>query len=368
MTHNGHIFLTGATGSLGSFLVKELLDKGYRLSVLVRGRQRLSAADRFRAAVEFVYRDEWDLDFISDRVTVVEGEITQPGLGIPPTEMERLVAETDIMIHSAALAELNFPLEFIRMVNVEGTRNVMEMASQCHQFGRLRHIHHISTMYIAGDHRGDFDETMLDVGQGFHNTYEQTKFEAEHLVRDYQSRGLPVKILRPSMVMGDSCTGRINSFRLFYHPLHYFARELFKVFPCDLDCRQNLINIDVAVRAISTLLTDDSGNDVYHIMTPEGIRLREFLNMAARYFEFRLPRCVSSDKFDFSRLTPVQKGLCAEHVPYFNYRACFQAGKTEKLLESHYDFHYPVVNEEILRAVFRYCVETGFLKRRGGRV
>ncbi|MFZ5799762.1 MAG: SDR family oxidoreductase, partial [Candidatus Omnitrophota bacterium] len=109
-----NVLLTGATGFLGSFLARELLDRGYRIFALARGKGEKSAKERVHDALRFVYEKEWKARFISDNVEVIEGDITSAGLGIKREVAARLKSETDIIIHSAALAELRVPLQKIR--------------------------------------------------------------------------------------------------------------------------------------------------------------------------------------------------------------------------------------------------------------
>ena len=86
-------------------------------------------------------------------------------------------------MHSAASVSFTLSLERSREINVEGTRRMIELAQLCHSRGGLEHFSYISTAYVAGTHKGGFGEDQLDVGQRFRNPYEQSKFEAERLVR-----------------------------------------------------------------------------------------------------------------------------------------------------------------------------------------
>ena len=90
---------------------------------------------------------------------------------------------------------------------------------------------YISTAYVAGCHRGVFGEDDLDVGQRFRNAYEQSKFEAERLVRAAGAGGLPVTIARPSIVVGDRHSGWTASFNVLYSPLRALARGAYPILP-----------------------------------------------------------------------------------------------------------------------------------------
>ena len=126
------------------------------------------------------------------------------------------------MIHCAATVRFDHSLDEARRINVEGTRRVLDFAAAA---PRLRSLAYVGTAYVAGDRTGLVRENELDAGQSFRNTYEQTKAEAEALVRS-RLGSLPGVILRPSIIVGDSRTGVTSSFKMLYWPLKIYARRL----------------------------------------------------------------------------------------------------------------------------------------------
>ena len=124
------------------------------------------------------------------------------------------------MLHCAASVSFDLPLDESRSVNVEGTRRMLEFARGCPGLERFSYV---STAYVAGEPGGLFREDELAVGQRFRNPYERSKFEAELALRS-EGRDLPLQILRPSIVVGDSSTGRTSSFNVLYGPLKALAR------------------------------------------------------------------------------------------------------------------------------------------------
>ena len=179
------ILLTGATGFLGSHLLRTLILSENKVYVLVRSAKNKTATQRIIESLKF-----WD-DNIPDNylknISVIEGDITNNNLGLKETKtIDELCNETEIIIHSAAMTDLMTPLEIIRKYNVEGTKNILKLALKCKN---IRKLCHISTSYVVGKKDGIvFDENMLDVGQEFNNTYEQTKFEAEVLCHEYMKK------------------------------------------------------------------------------------------------------------------------------------------------------------------------------------
>ena len=115
-------------------------------------------------------------------------------LGLAGAEYRDLVAEITTIVHCAAAYYLGVPREMAMRVNVEGTRNVLELAGAC---ARLERLCHFSTAFVSGDRKGVIMEDELDARQRFRHAYEETKFRAELLVREAAHR-LPVVVMRPA--------------------------------------------------------------------------------------------------------------------------------------------------------------------------
>src|SRR3989338_1486335 len=223
MMKNRVVFLTGATGVMGSYLLKLLLENDNKVYVLARNRENMAARERIISALKL-----WDMPALEQEgrnLIVVEGDITHAGLKISHKIISELKEEAEIIFHSAALTSFTASLETCRKINVEGVKNILDFALQCK---KIKVINHISTIFVIGN-KGDveFSEDRLIMGQGFFIAYEQSKYEAELLVRSYQSEGLKINIFRPSAIIGDSKQGKINNFNLFYEPVRLFNKELF---------------------------------------------------------------------------------------------------------------------------------------------
>jgi long-chain acyl-CoA synthetase len=110
----------------------------------------------------------------------------------------------------------------------------------------------ISTAYVAGEHTGQFNEDDLDVGQRFRNAYEQSKFEAESLVASRRAR-LPITVLRPSIVVGESDSGWTTSFNVVYWPLRAFSRGAYLALPARREAPVDVVPVDYVADAIFAL-------------------------------------------------------------------------------------------------------------------
>ena len=129
---------------------------------------------------------------------------------------------------------------------------MLDLAALCSHHGRFDCFTHISTAYVAGTHSGRFGEGDLDLGQDFRNPYERSKFEAEALVRRRAS-SLPVQVLRPSIVVGDSRTGWTPAFNVLYWPLRAFARGSYPAIPADPAAPVDVVPVDYVADAVLAL-------------------------------------------------------------------------------------------------------------------
>ena len=165
--------------------------------------------------------------------------------------------EAGAVMHCAASISFDLPLDEARAINVEGTREIIELAREASR-GRLERFIHVSTAYVAGITEGTFREDQLDAGQEFRNTYEQTKWEAEHVVND--ASDLDPVIARPSIVMGESGSGWTPAFNVLYWPIRAFSRGLFAEVPARPEALVDVVPVDYVADALVHLLEDSSDN------------------------------------------------------------------------------------------------------------
>jgi long-chain acyl-CoA synthetase len=233
----GAVLLTGATGFVGREILSRFLERGDRhIFALVRAENDDQAAERLPD---------------HDRLTAVAGDIEQPELGLAGGTRELLRREVTTVLHCAASVSFDLPLEESRAVNVEGSRRMLEFARSCEGLERFSYV---STAYVAGEPGGLFREDELAVGQRFRNPYERSKFEAELALRSEGSE-LPLQILRPSIVVGDSSTGRTSSFNVLYGPLKAFARGAVPAIPARRDAPVDIVPVDYVADRVHELAT-----------------------------------------------------------------------------------------------------------------
>jgi len=175
-------------------------------------------------------------------------------------------------------------------VNVEGTRAMLELADDCR---RLRRFTHVSTVFVAGDRTGVVAEDELAVGQRFRNGYEETRFEAELLVRRAMTE-LPCTVLRPSIVVGDSRTGEIDRFGGPYTIGIMLTSGPVSVplpLPHDGVAPLNVVPVDFVVAAASRIHHDSRAvGRTFHLVDPNPGSVRRVYELVAQRMGRKLPR------------------------------------------------------------------------------
>jgi hypothetical protein len=150
------------------------------------------------------------------RVEAVRGDVSLPYWGMERADYQRLAGQVTHIIHAAGNVRLNQSLDEARRTAVGSVQHALEFMRECQQRGPFRKLDVVSTIGVAGRSPGLVREQPLRP-VAFHNTYEQAKSEAEQILLEQIECGQPVTIHRPSMVVGDSRTGKILRFQVFYH-------------------------------------------------------------------------------------------------------------------------------------------------------
>jgi thioester reductase-like protein len=224
------------------------------------------------------------------RVRILEGDVCDMDLGLAGAEYHALAGELTAIHHTAAVYYLGAKRELVERVNVDGTRTVIELAGDC---GKLRRLIHWSTAQVAGARSGVILEEELDTGQRFRNVYEETKFKAERMAREAQRR-LPVTILRPGVIVGDSQTGEIDKFDGPYYLMVLIVSSPLDVhlpLPGRGNAPLNLVPIDFVVDAAVALSKDPrAAGGTFHLTDPCPFSARTVYELVAHRADKKPPR------------------------------------------------------------------------------
>jgi thioester reductase-like protein len=331
----GDVLLTGATGFVGMELLARYLERSdRRVIALVRASGPEAAQARIDAVLENLFGARAYEH--CDRVEAVAADMTAPDLGLTDDMRDRIAERVTTIVHAAASVSFTLGIDEARLINLEGTRRMLELAELARERGGLDCYGHISTAFVAGTHDGTFAECDLDLGQSFHNAYEQSKFEAEQLVRSHQE--LPWRIMRPSIVVGDRNNGWTAAFNVLYWPLRAFARGLFTAVPAIPSAPVDVVSIDYVADATFALCQDGGAcRDTYHLTAgPHASTIGEIAGLASRYFRRPLPRVLPPAEFATLEVGPAERAALtagSEYFPYFTLETVFDDAVTRARLE-----------------------------------
>ncbi|MCW2983481.1 MAG: hypothetical protein JWR63_1051 [Conexibacter sp.] len=320
-TRTDAVLITGVTGFVGTAIMLRILERSDRPVVaLVRAADRAEATARVRAALAEVAAGE-TLDASMSRITAVPADLLADGLGLRFAEREDITHRCDEILHCAASVAFDLPLDAARAVNASGAARVAELATRCAVRGAgLRRLVHVSTAYVAGERDGTFGEDEVTTGLPFRNTYEQTKHEAEQLLRAWTPR-LPLQIVRPSIVVGARTTGWTRSFNVLYWPLKMFARGRLPVLPARADAPVDVVPVDYVADVVLGLAGAPEGT--YHAVAGEhATTVADVIDLAAARFGVPPPAIVDPSVIDDALqrpMTPAQRRALEQARVYFPY-------------------------------------------------
>jgi len=254
-------------------LVRELVSQGDRVWMLARDKFVAKATD-FLESLAAEFPD-------ADPVELLQGDILDVDLGLSGARIRTLHAECEEIHHIAAVQYLGSSTRKMQLVNVRGLHEVLEVALGMRSLERLCHW---STAFVAGDRSGVVREAELDEGQQFRNDYERTKAEAERLTRAAMDK-LPISIIRPTIVVGDSETGEVDRFDGIYLGIRRVVAAPANVavpLPGKGQYRLNVVPADFVARAARYIARHPGTvGGTYHLADPAPLTAKRFFYAVA---------------------------------------------------------------------------------------
>jgi long-chain acyl-CoA synthetase len=199
-----HVLLIGFTGFIGKVWLAKILEEIPEIAkvyLLIRRQRSTTAQRRFEKIVaesplfenlHIKYGDDFG-KFLTDKTEVIEGDVTQPGLGIGPAAFERLKSVLDLVINSSGLTDFNPDLRQALSINIDGTLHLIDFLRRCDAATLL----HLSTCYVVGYRDGRIAETLTPN----YNPNGRSDFDAEaeyeslrRLAREIESRAESAEI------------------------------------------------------------------------------------------------------------------------------------------------------------------------------
>jgi len=321
--------LTGFPGFIATRLVESMADDHTHFDLLVESRFRNQAEKTVETVIGIK-------GLKKEHFRIVEGDITVKRLGIPDSECERLFTSVTHIFHLAAIYDLGVEQGLATSVNVRGTENVNEFVTQ---FTRLERYVYISTCYVAGKRTGRILENELEHDAGFRNFYEETKYLAEMSVEKLK-RQLPVTIVRPAVVVGDSHTGETAKYDGIYYLIKYLlkAPSLLRVLNVgNDDVKLNLVPVDFVVEGIKAITSsDETIGGTYALADPNPLTTAELFDVLAEVITRKrsviTPPTAPVRIFLNSPISPPFTGLPRYGAPYFFISQEYDCREATKIL------------------------------------
>ncbi|MBI5845514.1 MAG: SDR family oxidoreductase [Deltaproteobacteria bacterium] len=267
-------FVTGATGFIGKYLVKNLLARPEAtVYILVRKGSK--------AKLEGLAKQWWQ--GASERLVPVSGDITKPKLGVSGPALAKMKGKIDHFFHLAAIYDMTLKDEAIQeQTNVNGTRQAVKLAEAI----GAGCFHHVSSIAAAGLYKGVWREDMFEQATNYEQPYFRTKHMSEGVVRKECS--IPYRIYRPGIVVGHSTTGEIDKIDGPYY-LFKFLQKLRDTIPRWVPLvglegsRINIVPVDYVANAMDFLAhKPDLDGRCFHLTDPAPLRVGELMNLFAK--------------------------------------------------------------------------------------
>ena len=260
-----NVFLTGATGFLGAFLLDGLLSStGARVHCLVRGRDGEGPLETIASNLES-YGLSTDA---MDRVVPVAGDLGEPLLGMAERRFDALAREVDFVIHAAAAVNLIYPYPALEAPNVGGTREALRLA--CRHNAKPFHFVSTDGIFPPGAGLCEEDADLDSLADAREDGYGRSKWVAEKLVREAASRGLPACVYRPGFISGHSETGASNPRDLLGAVLSESLR--LGAAPEVEGWRIEMTPVDFVAAAILGIAANpDASGGAYHLANPDPV-------------------------------------------------------------------------------------------------
>ena len=312
---------------------------------------------------------------LAERIHIIAGDVTQEDLGISDLGFVNKITQ---IIHAAATTRFDLPLEEARRINVKGTANTLEFAKRC---VNLKQFGFLSTAYVSGKRTGKIYENERVHQDGFVNSYEQSKYEAEGLIEAVKSN-LPTSTYRLSTILGDSKTGKVIHFTAPHQSLRIMYLGLASMVPGTPDYLVDLIPSDYTAVALFKLFSERfEAGQVFHITAgkEKSYTLKELIDESFRYLgdsdhqwknrEYPKPAIASAEAFELflqsvkdadNHLLRGVVSALGNFAHQLNYPKEFDIANLSVSLPE-YEKNLPDVREYYSKVV-QYCLKTNWGK------
>ena len=360
-------FITGATGLIGAEYLAHALTQSddSHFILLMRAADLAALEQRLDELLDFLFPN--NANRYRHRVEAVAGDISQPQLGLDMSQWRRLNRQIDVIVHCAASTAWHMDLGHHRQHNVYGVEKVLKLAYATDHLQRLLHV---STAYVSGSQSGRILPTS-NYRRPTCDDYQQSKREGERLIQA-ATLDLPITIVRPAGVVGNSANGRARTFDTLYYPLKLMTRGYPVIFPVGQNTTYDTVPADWMAAAMHCLMyTPAAISQTYHLTAGErAITVEQLLELMARTIKgdvippqivhplwwrwIGYPRLMKSGNAPKAIINHL-----SDYTAYIAYRRTFDNHATLAL-----GIPPPPVLEDYLNTIYRYAVEQKWKSQR----
>jgi nucleoside-diphosphate-sugar epimerase len=280
-----------------------MLSEGYNLVIFGRSSKEKTLKQRIASLLEW-----FGIDDRFDQVTCIDADFSLEKLGIESGEYLRLCSVVDSVIHCASDTSFSEnKREKVMAANIDNLNGILEFSRNAH----VSFFHYISTSYVAGTGI-TYCKEILSFSTTFTNVYEESKAAAENIIyRFCNNNSISLSIIRPSIVYGDSQSGRSLKFNALYFPIRaaqsirdiylndlnnngglkaakngiYFDKESYLFLPLKIylpvEGDLNIIPVDYFVNATIKIVENCSRGGIYHLTS----NFPTTMKIVAKYYE-----------------------------------------------------------------------------------
>lgn len=337
------IVLTGATGFLGAFLLANLLERGYHVTVLGRSSKKKKLFDRLSSLLQW-----FGIGNLEENLSALEVDFSKKYFGLDEKKYRNLCSYASKIIHCAS--DTSFAERDRAQViatNVDNLLNLLDFAKD----DKAEHFYYVSTAYAAGICEGICREIPISTNS-FTNVYEESKAKAENIISSYcENNNISFSIMRPSIVYGHSISGKSLKFNALYHPVRslLYTRDIFMKdvlerggersnqwginldksgtlrLPISIylshDGSINLIPIDYFVEAAMSIIEYPRSSGIYHITNDNPTKMTTLIEYSERFLDV-CGICISQNYLDINhKSNPVEELFGKFIEPYYSYLA-----------------------------------------------
>jgi thioester reductase-like protein len=361
------VFITGATGFLGAYIVAEIL-KTTQAKMICLVRPKRGEDSKQRIEKQMRYYDIWPDDAAwqsawDQRMQVIDGDVTLPRMGLPDAVYEMLARQVDAIFHGAAHVNFIYPYEALRATNVLGIHEIIQFAFHA----RIKPVHHLSTAAIwpMGAHYSFYEKDSIDHNGLLNLGYDEAKWVGEKALLNAAERGLPVARYRPGEVGGDSRSGHCVTDHFLIACVKGFLQ--FGAFP-KMDIEVDVAPVDYVAKAMVYLAFNKNPlGRAFHLTNPNRRNMRHALaflrNLGYQFeevpFELLRDRLVTSPDFASNALFAYQAAL--EDMNQVSMQLpTYDTSETRRELEGS-GIVCPPADEKLFETYLRYLCGIGFM-------